>query len=145
MRFRGAPDSSSNLNSLVTSRARGLARTAHIIKIPWIIHFFLQKTAAGDRTSDPLRGRRTLYHWTTKIFVINTKKLCTFELLIQKCQIAKIFCRIKVKVFLYIVHITKYTFEVIWGAVAPNNSSCVYLLSPFWLTFLIVHAWNANL
>ena len=25
------------------------------------------------------------------------------------------------------VHITKYTFEVIWGAVAPNNSSCVYL------------------
>ena len=25
------------------------------------------------------------------------------------------------------VHITKYTFEVIWGAVAPNNSSCGYL------------------
>ena len=46
------PDSSINLNSLVTFPPCLLAQEASKVQISWIIQLFLQKALAGNRTSD---------------------------------------------------------------------------------------------
>ena len=119
------PDSSTNLNYLVTQDASKL-------QISWIIQLFLQKCAAGIQTSDPLHGRRMLYHWATMTFDAKEPKLVNFILLSKKPQNWFKSSQIIANTILYWIYIILDIPLTFRGAVTPNIRWCAALFVTNW-------------
>ena len=93
------------LNFLSFPPSCSLTRTTHIIKIPWNIQLFLQKGAAGTRTSDLPHARLTLYHYTSMPWQLKLLKCILFIHQSKNCKISLILTSIIANVLLKSMHI----------------------------------------